>query len=82
MEVVARGKTYRESVEYAKGDPPTWVEGMAMSDEELKNKFRNHAVDISMSAGWKGNIEKIIKTIYDLEKVSDITELVSLLSPL
>ena len=81
VEVVARGKTYRESVEYAKGDPPSWVEGMAMSDEEVKNKFRNHAVDVSMSAGWRGNIEKIINTIYDLDKVSDITELVSLLSP-
>lgn len=82
VEVTARGKVFQESVQYAKGDPPSWVEGMAMSDEELKKKFRNQAVDVlNMSAGWRENIEKAIKTIYNLEAVSDITELVSFLSP-
>ncbi len=82
VEVTARGKVYRESVEYAKGDPPAWVEGMAMSDEELKNKFRNQAVDVlSLSASWRENIERAIEVTYNLENVSDITELVGLLSP-
>ena len=82
VEVMARGKVYRESVEYAKGDPPAWVEGMAMSDEELKDKFRNQAVDVlSMSASWRENIERAIEVTYNLEKVGDITELVGLLSP-
>ncbi len=82
VEVTARGKVYQESVEYAKGDPPAWVEGMAMSDEELKYKFRNHAVDVlSMSDSWRENIERAIEVTYNLEKVSDIAELVGLLSP-
>ena len=82
VEVTARGNVYRESVEYAKGDPPAWVEGMAMSDEELKNKFRDNAIDVSStSAGWKEKIEKAIEVSYNLEKLSDITELVGLLSP-
>jgi len=82
VEVMALGKTYQESVEYAKGDPPVWVEGMAMTDEELKNKFREHALDVlSTSAGWREKTEKAIDITYNLEKVDDITELIGLLSP-
>lgn len=82
VEVKARGQVYKESTEYAKGDPAAWVEGMAMSDEELKDKFRAQAVDVlNMSAGWRNKIEKAIETIYNLENINDITELVNLLSP-
>ncbi len=82
VEVTARGKTYRESVEYAKGDPPAWVTGMAMTDEELKIKFRNQAVDVlNMSNSWRGKIDRAIEVSYNLEKVNDVTELVGLLSP-
>ena len=82
VEVTARGKVYRESVEYARGDPPAWVEGMEMTDDELKEKFRNQAVDVlSQSDSWREKIEKSIESIYNLEKMGDITELADLLSP-
>ncbi len=82
VEVSARGKVYKESVEYAKGDPPAWVEGMEMTDDELKKKFRNQAVDVlSMSNNWRQKIEKAIETSYNLERVNDVTELIRLLSP-
>ena len=82
VEVTARGKVYRESVDYAKGDPPAWVEGMEMTDEELKTKFRNQAVNVlRMSDSWREKIERAIETTYNLEKVNDITGLMSLLTP-
>ena len=82
VEVAVRGKVFRESVEYARGDPPAWVEGMELTDDELKEKFRNQAVDVlSQSDSWREKIEKSIESIYNLEKMGDITELADLLSP-
>lgn len=75
--VTARGKTFSETVEYAKGTP-----NLPMSDEELKEKFRiNAAVVMNRSKKGKEKIEKAIELIYDLEKVGDITEIIKLLSP-
>lgn len=82
VEVTARGQVYRESADFAKGDPPAWVAGMEMTDDELKAKFRHQAIDVSsMSSSWRAKIEKAIDVSYNLEKVKDIGELVTLLSP-
>lgn len=74
VEVVARGKVFDGFTEYAKGDP--WAPGMAMTDEELKQKFRDNA-------SWKlrnSQVEKLIETIYSLEEVDDLSNLTKMLS--
>ena len=82
VEVVARGRTYKGSTEYARGDPPAWVEGMFMTDAELRDKFRTHAVDVlNMSAGWREKVERIVEVVDGLENVNDITELTNMFSP-
>ena len=82
VEVTAKGKIFRDSVEFARGDPPAWVSGMEMTDDELKVKFKNQAVDVqSLSYSWRENIERAIQTCLNLEKVPDINELITLLYP-
>ena len=72
VEVNARGKVFREYTEFAKGDPASWVEGLEMSDDELKIKYRNQAADVlTQSASWRLKTEKAIETIFDLEDLKD-----------
>ena len=82
VEVAARGKLFREYTEFAKGDPPSWVEGMEMSDDELKVKCRNQAMDVlTQSSSWRAKTDKAIAAIFDLENVKDVSSLMDLLSP-
>lgn len=72
VEVIVNGKTFGHSAEYAKGDP--WTSETAMTDEELKEKFRENA-------SWKLDsdvIKEIIEEIYSLEKRGDIASLITL----
>ena len=82
VEVTVKGKVFRAMSEFAKGDPPAWVEGKEMTDDELKIKYRNQAVDVmSQSDSWREKSEKAINAIYNLENVADISDLMKLLSP-
>lgn len=82
VEVTARGKVFSETAEFAKGDPSAWVEGMEMTDDELKIKYRNQAVNVlAQSDSWRAKTERAINTIYNLENIEDVTELIILLSP-
>jgi len=78
VEVRAKGKLFSKRVEYAKGDP--WLPETVMTDEELKEKCRSNAAEISdLSPSWKQKIEEAIDKIYNLEAVENIRELVYLL---
>lgn len=79
VEVKAKGKLFEKSVEYAKGDP--WLPETVMTDEELKEKYRANATEISdLSPSWRQKTEKAIETIFALEGLKDIDELICLLS--
>ncbi len=79
VEVTAHGKVFTEYVEFAKGDP--WSPDSVMTDDELKEKFREQALSLSMSSKWRQKIEEIIAGLYDLEAVKDISNLIGQLSP-
>jgi 2-methylcitrate dehydratase PrpD len=80
VEVAARGKVFRERIEYAKGDP--WSPESIMTDDELQGKFRINAINIQrQSTDWKKKVDKAIELIYHLEELKDITELTNLLYP-
>jgi len=82
VEVTARGKVFRERSDFAKGDPAAWVEGMEMTDEELRAKYRNQAKDVmTQSVIWRSTTEKAIETLYHLERVEDISKIMGLFSP-
>jgi len=79
VEVVARGETFRESLKYAKGDP--WSPEAMMTEEELKEKFRVNAYStFPVSVVWRQQVERIIETLFSLEKLADIRDLTSLLT--
>jgi 2-methylcitrate dehydratase PrpD len=63
------GKEYATFVGYPKGDPHN-----PLSDEELENKFRSLAAGILP----KEKIESLLKTLWSLEKVRDIGQVISL----
>jgi 2-methylcitrate dehydratase len=60
------GRSYTKRVEYPKGDPLN-----PMTDEELDDKFRNMAEKFMT----EGQIKKAIETIYEMDKLDDIHEL-------
>ncbi len=74
-EVIARGKSFTQQVEYAK-----WlsmdVEEFRASDEELAGKFRANAAKSLPS----DKIGKAIESIYSLDRIDDITKLIQVLS--
>lgn len=61
-----QGATYRERVEYPKGDPRN-----PMTDQELEDKFRNMAKKYMTERQMK----KVIDTVYDMEKLDDVNKL-------
>jgi 2-methylcitrate dehydratase PrpD len=79
VEVTARDRVLKEFVEYAKGDP--WSPESLMSDDELKDKFRDHASSLSTSTRWREKVEKIISMSYALEKMDNVADLMGLCSP-
>lgn len=80
VEIVAKSRTFKMRTEYAKGDP--WLPETEMTDEELDDKFRCFASRIAESSmRWHKRIEEIIEKTHKMERMSDIGELMELLSP-
>ena len=65
------GTTYRERVDYAKGQPEN-----PLTQAELEGKFRGLASVVAD----KDRMEKIIQTVNGLEKLGNVSALISLLS--
>ncbi len=68
VEVVTKGKTFREEKTYARSTPHTDVKA---TDEKLVEKFRHNASRILI----QDKIEKAVKSLLELETVEDISEL-------
>jgi 2-methylcitrate dehydratase PrpD len=78
VEITAKGKIFSKTVEYAKGDP--WLPETVMTDEELKEKYRSNSTEVSaLSDSWKRKTENAITTIYNLETLDNVRELVDFL---
>lgn len=74
VEVTAKGQTFKKEKTWAKGDPSP--EEGKMKDEELEAKFRSNASKILD----EHKIEEAVKTVFELEKAEDISELLEYLS--
>lgn len=72
--VIANGKAFEAHTEFSKGDP--WVAETRMSDNELKEKFRNFCHNIIRY----NKIEKAIELIYELEKLDNVAKLAEVLA--
>jgi len=68
VEVVTRGKTYKEDRLYAKGTAFTDAE---ITDEELENKFRSSAKGILSD----NKIDRAVKYLSELEMLENVREL-------
>ena len=73
VEVKAKGQTFGAEAEYAWGDP--WTPDTRMTDDEMKEKFRNMAFGLLRP----DRIEMAIDTIYNLDKIGCVDELVDCL---
>lgn len=74
--VTARGKTFEDYTEYAKGDP--WSPETYFSDEDLKNKFRDLASQANIaSTSWRERMEEIMETVLRIEQV-EVSDLIRL----
>ncbi|MBI3966971.1 MAG: MmgE/PrpD family protein [Chloroflexi bacterium] len=74
VEIAARGQTFSEYVEYAKGDP--FSTETRLSDDELAEKFRTHTTDLLRSS----HIEQAIEALLDLSSVHDVRTVTPLLT--
>lgn len=72
VEVTAFGKTFTEEVIYARG---TNFTDLKASDEELVDKFKRNANRFLT----KNKVDKTVESIFGLEKVSDVRDLISTL---
>ena len=69
IEVQAKGETYFKSINYQKGsDHPS----ARMTDQELIDKFTDN-VDRTIPSF---KIDKAVQTIFELEKVGNVSELI------
>jgi 2-methylcitrate dehydratase PrpD len=73
VEVIAKGKTFSKERIYAKGSP---VADARMTDNELIEKFGHNASRILT----RDKIDAAIKALLNLEKLTDIFEMMKLLS--
>ncbi|MBI4331714.1 MAG: MmgE/PrpD family protein [Chloroflexi bacterium] len=73
VEITAGGRKFTAQVEHSKGSPQN-----PMTDEELKDKFRNNA---RCALGQDSLVEEIIDMIDNLENVPDVTQLTRLWTP-
>ncbi|MFC2019711.1 MmgE/PrpD family protein [Chloroflexota bacterium] len=71
-EVIARGKAYKQQTLYNKGSAAAPI-----TDEELSQKFRENVSSVLLEA----RSERIIKTVFELEKVKRAAELMEMLVP-
>ncbi|MBW2028520.1 MAG: MmgE/PrpD family protein [Deltaproteobacteria bacterium] len=74
VEVTARGKIYREDRLYARG---TALPELEMSEEEMKEKFRNCAEGILT----RENTEMAINYLSGLDEADDVRDIMNLLKP-
>lgn len=72
VEVAARGEIYAEEAMYAKGSSFT---EMRATDEELAEKFRRNAA----KSLTQGKIDRAVQSLFDLEKVADVSALTRLI---
>ena len=73
IEVRARGRTFRDSADYGKGDcwaPPGW----RMREEELEAKFRTYAAPVLGSE----RVEHLVQALRSLERADDICRVMEL----
>ncbi len=73
VEVVAKGKKFREEVRHPKG---TGLTADAATDEELVEKFTNNAYRILPRA----KVEKAAEALMSLEKVKNVSEVMKLVT--
>jgi len=73
VEVVAKGQTFKKEKLCAKGD--YFSEEARMTDEELEAKFRINASGVLKQE----NIDKAVRAIFELDKISDISALLLVL---
>ena len=79
VEVTARGATFSESGEYARGDP--WSPETRLSDEELKEKFYSNAIEVMPNSTlWRNQIMEAAESILNLEKVASLDSLTQMLA--
>lgn len=80
IEVYTKGKVFRASTEYTKGDP--WTEETYFTDDELKKKFLILASSVFRgSEKWKVQMHSTIDIVFNAEKLPDIEELVNFSKP-
>jgi len=73
VEVVAKGKTFKDERLYARGSSHP---DDKMTDEDLVNKFKGNASRILT----RDKIEKAVKSLWELEKMQDVAELGKLIT--
>jgi 2-methylcitrate dehydratase PrpD len=75
VEIMARGRTFEASSDFAWGNP--WTTETAMTDEELKHKFRTFCSGVLRSQ----RIEEVLDVVFRLEESEDVgRDLMSLLA--
>jgi 2-methylcitrate dehydratase PrpD len=75
VEVITRGgQKYVEEKNWKKGNP--WPDQARMTDQELREKFRNNVSRILSP----DKIDKAVEHLFNLEKLASITELITQLS--
>jgi 2-methylcitrate dehydratase PrpD len=74
VEVVVKGKTFREERQYARGT--YGPEEVRMTDEQMERKFRNNASGILP----EDKIDRAIASIMGLEDIEDTAEVLSCLA--
>jgi 2-methylcitrate dehydratase PrpD len=70
IEVKARGKVYRASCQFTKGDP--WTPETNMTDEEVKDKFRDLCHDILPV----DSMEKGLVRLFALENMEEVSSII------
>ena len=76
VEISARGKTFVESRDYAKGSP-SHDPSSYMTTSELIEKFERNAADVLPAS----DTERLIELVLSLEAVTDIGSITALLRP-
>jgi 2-methylcitrate dehydratase PrpD len=72
--IVADGRTYRESADYAKGDP--YTEGTRLTDDELIDKFVSYGLDTAD----KDELEIAARAILAMDEYDDVRDVARLMS--
>lgn len=77
--VVARGQVFEASSDFAMGD--SWDGSPAFSADDVRQKFRRLALAAQPeSSQWADKVERLERTVLQIEEVQDVRQLASLLS--